>query len=42
MEKHAVLRLGGTPPGYVTDDEGRPLTKPTRGRSYGGHMMSLT
>jgi ATP-dependent Clp protease ATP-binding subunit ClpB len=34
MEKHAVSRLIGAPPGYVGYDEGGQLTEPVRRRPY--------
>ncbi len=34
MEKHAVARLVGAPPGYVGYDEGGQLTEPVRRRPY--------
>jgi len=34
MEKHAVSRLVGSPPGYVGYDEGGQLTEPVRRRPY--------
>ena len=34
MEKHAVARLIGAPPGYVGDDEGGQLTEAVRRRPY--------
>lgn len=34
MEKHAVSRLIGAPPGYVGYDEGGQLTEPVRKRPY--------
>ncbi|MGB7546689.1 MAG: AAA family ATPase, partial [Terracidiphilus sp.] len=34
MEKHAVARLIGAPPGYVGYDEGGPLTEAVRRRPY--------
>ncbi len=34
MEKHAVSRLIGAPPGYVGYDEGGQLTEPARRRPY--------
>jgi len=34
MEKHAVSRLIGAPPGYVGYDEGGQLTEAVRGRPY--------
>ena len=34
MEKHAVSRLVGSPPGYVGHDEGGQLTEPVRRRPY--------
>jgi len=34
MEKHAVSRLIGAPPGYVGFDEGGQLTEPVRRRPY--------
>jgi ATP-dependent Clp protease ATP-binding subunit ClpB len=34
MEKHAVARLIGAPPGYVGYDEGGQLTEPVRRRPY--------
>src|SRR3989454_4786428 len=34
MEKHAVARLIGAPPGYVGHDEGGQLTEPVRRRPY--------
>ena len=34
MEKHAVARLIGAPPGYVGDEEGGQLTEPVRRRPY--------
>ena len=34
MEKHAVSRLIGAPPGYVGYDEGGALTEPVRRRPY--------
>ncbi len=34
MEKHAVSRLVGSPPGYVGHDEGGQLTKAVRQRPY--------
>ena len=34
MEKHAVARLIGAPPGYVGYDEGGVLTEPVRRRPY--------
>ncbi|MFO0665670.1 MAG: ATP-dependent chaperone ClpB [Polyangiaceae bacterium] len=34
MEKHAVSRLVGAPPGYVGYDEGGQLTEPVRRRPY--------
>src|ERR1700743_1239425 len=35
MEKHAVSRLVGAPPGYVGYDEGGQLTEAVRRRPYG-------
>jgi ATP-dependent Clp protease ATP-binding subunit ClpB len=34
MEKHAVARLIGAPPGYIGYDEGGQLTEPVRRRPY--------
>src|SRR3990172_205718 len=34
MEKHAVARLIGAPPGYVGYEEGGQLTEPVRRRPY--------
>src|SRR6056297_57464 len=34
MEKHAVSRLVGSPPGYVGHEEGGQLTEPVRRRPY--------
>jgi ATP-dependent Clp protease ATP-binding subunit ClpC len=34
MEKHAVSRLVGSPPGYVGHDDGGQLTEPVRRRPY--------
>src|SRR4029079_13793575 len=34
MEKHAVARLGGAPPGYVGYEEGGQLTEAVRRRPY--------
>ena len=34
MEKHAVARLIGSPPGYVGHEEGGQLTEPVRRRPY--------
>ena len=34
MEKHAVSRLIGAPPGYVGYEEGGQLTEPVRRRPY--------
>ena len=34
MEKHAVSRLIGAPPGYIGHDEGGQLTEPVRRRPY--------
>ena len=34
MEKHAVSRLVGAPPGYIGHDEGGQLTEPVRRRPY--------
>src|SRR4029453_6611529 len=34
QEKHAVSRMIGSPPGYVGDDEGGPLTGLVRRRPY--------
>jgi ATP-dependent Clp protease ATP-binding subunit ClpB len=34
MEKHAVARLFGAPPGYIGYDEGGQLTEPVRRRPY--------
>ena len=34
MEKHAVARLIGAPPGYVGYDEGGQLTEAVRRRPY--------
>ena len=34
MEKHAVSRLIGAPPGYIGHDEGGQLTEPIRRRPY--------
>jgi ATP-dependent Clp protease ATP-binding subunit ClpB len=34
MEKHAVARLIGAPPGYIGHDEGGQLTEPIRRRPY--------
>ncbi|OGQ91629.1 MAG: hypothetical protein A2289_04845 [Deltaproteobacteria bacterium RIFOXYA12_FULL_58_15] len=34
MEKHAVSRLVGAPPGYVGHDEGGQLTEPVRRKPY--------
>ena len=34
MEKHAVVRLVGAPPGYVGYDEGGQLTEAVRRRPY--------
>jgi len=34
MEKHAVARMIGAPPGYIGHDEGGQLTEPVRRRPY--------
>ncbi len=34
MEKHAVARLIGAPPGYIGHDEGGQLTEKVRRRPY--------
>ena len=34
MEKHAVSRLVGSPPGYVGFDEGGQLTEKIRNKPY--------
>lgn len=34
MEKHAVSRMVGSPPGYIGHDEGGQLTEPVRRRPY--------
>src|SRR3712207_4827301 len=39
MEKHAVSRLVGAPPGYVGYDEGGQLTEADRRRPYAGVLL---
>ncbi len=39
MEKHAVSRLVGAPPGYVGYDEGGQLTEQVRRKSYCGILL---
>ena len=34
MERHAVARLVGAPPGYIGYDEGGQLTEAVRRKSY--------
>jgi len=40
MERHAVSRLLGAPPGYVGYAEGGQLTEAVRRRPYGGACCS--
>ena len=39
MEKHAVSRLVGAPPGYVGYDQGGQLTEAVRRRPYFGRPL---
>ena len=39
MERHAVARLVGAPPGYIGYDEGGQLTEAVRRRSYSGILL---
>ena len=41
MEKHAVSRLVGSPPGYVGYDEGGQLTEAVRRKPYSVLLLEI-